>query len=69
MLIGWWFVSDEEGEKGWVPGVYLAKQDGKSENLVTKQAELGQGKMCKRFFSRLSHCKTPETFARGQKVV
>ena len=44
---GWWFVSDEEGERGWVPGVYLEKRDGQTENLITKQAELGHG----RFFS------------------
>jgi len=43
VFTGWWFVSDEEGERGWVPGVYLEKQDGSQENLVTKESELGQG--------------------------
>nr|XP_002125414.1 SH3 and PX domain-containing protein 2A-like [Ciona intestinalis] len=42
---GWWFVSTEDGEQGWVPGVYLGKPDGKSENLVIKQDQLGQGEL------------------------
>ncbi|CAK8675641.1 unnamed protein product [Clavelina lepadiformis] len=40
---GWWFVNDEEGERGWVPGVYLEKKDGSSEDLVTKQCQPGEG--------------------------
>ena len=42
---GWWFVSNDEGERGWVPGVYLEKSDGTAEDLITKQADLGQGIM------------------------
>nr|CAB3266049.1 SH3 and PX domain-containing protein 2A-like [Phallusia mammillata] len=40
---GWWFVSDEEGERGWIPGVYLEKRDGTHENLITKEAAPGEG--------------------------
>ncbi|XP_039260716.2 uncharacterized protein LOC120336968 isoform X1 [Styela clava] len=40
---GWWFVSNDEGERGWVPGVYLEKPDGTVEDLVTNRAEPGQG--------------------------
>ena len=34
---------DEEGERGWVPGVYLEQPNGGCENLITKEAELGKG--------------------------
>lgn len=44
LFSGWWFVSNDEGERGWVPGVYLQKPDGSDEDLITKQAEIGQGR-------------------------
>ena len=36
-------MTDEEGERGWVPGSFLCRQDGQEDNLITTESAPGAG--------------------------
>jgi len=63
---GWWFVTDEEGERGWVPGSFLCRQDGQEDNLITTESAPGAGE---KFITTCSFSGGPGEISFGSGVV